>query len=198
MDFASEIRSRVTVKQLCQVLGIEINRNGFGYCPFHADKKGRSLKVYDGPPSNFCCYGCHAAGSVIDFAMKYYGISFRQAVARLDSMFGLNLPLTRKRTIDERRAAEEARREQEEARRARQAAIDAQETHFWHCFSLYLDVRRVIDQGKPRGLETQISQDYADAVWRLPIVRDEYERAQDALIQLKEGRCKQDAASHEA
>lgn len=188
MTFADEIKRRVTVKQLCDALDIQVNRSGFAYCPFHADRKGRSLRVYDGPPSSFFCYGCQKGGSVIDFAMAYYGIDYRQAVARLDDLFDLGLPLTRRLTAQERRAAEAERKRQAEQREAEQAERNAREAAFWACFDRYLALRQVIDREKPRGLNEPITGLYANALWELPIAKDEYERAQDALLEIMEAR----------
>lgn len=193
MNIADEIKSRVTTKDLCEALDIRVNHSGFAYCPFHEERKSPSLKVYADSARGWHCFGCGAGGSVIDFAMAYWGISFRQAVARLDDLFGLNLPLTRRKTEQERRAAAEAKKQKEERRREELAELDRAKADFWCCFSLYLFIVREIDAEKPRGLKTQISGLYAQMMWELPIARDAYERARDRYITLMEKGCKCDA-----
>lgn len=185
MNIADEIKARVTVQQLCDALGIQV-KNGFAFCPFHADKGSRSLRVYAGPPSNFYCYGCHASGSVIDFAMQYYGIGFGQAVARLDDLFGLGLPLTRRPSMQERQAAKRERQRQKEQAKADREALDAAETAFRPLFRRYLALRQLTVEERPRGPESQISARYADALWELPILQYECQRAEDEIQQLRE------------
>lgn len=185
MNIADEIKAQVTVRELCDVLGIQL-KNGFAYCPFHPDKGARSLRVYAGPPSNFYCYGCHASGSVIDFAMQYYGIGFGQAVARLDDLFGLGLPLTRRPSMREMQAAKKERQQREVQAKADREALDAAETAFRPLFRRYLALQQLTVEERPRGPESQISARYADALWELPIVKYECQRAEDEIQQLRE------------
>lgn len=56
-------------------------------CPFHTDKTP-SLSVKNG---RFMCWSCGASGSVIDFIRRLYGLSFREAVARLAIDFNLTV-----------------------------------------------------------------------------------------------------------
>lgn len=185
MSIADEIKAHVTVQELCNALGIQV-KNGFAFCPFHADKGSRSLRVYAGPPSNFYCYGCHASGSVIDFAMRYYGIGFGQAVARLDDLFGLGLPLTRKPSMREMQAVKKERQQREAQAKADWEALDAAETAFKPLFRRYLALWQITHEERPKGPESHISARYADALWELPIVLYECQRAEDEIQQLRE------------
>lgn len=76
------------MRQIADRYDLEVERGGFISCPFH-DERTPSLKVYEQPGKGFCCFGCGAAGSVIDFVMKLFGIGFRQAVVRIGSDFGI-------------------------------------------------------------------------------------------------------------
>jgi len=74
----SEI-SKPDLVDVLQQEGIKINRNNFALCPFHGDKSP-SLKVF--PDSQkFHCFGCGTHGDVIDFIMRYRGISFKESLA---------------------------------------------------------------------------------------------------------------------
>lgn len=185
MNIADEIKAQVTVQELCDVLGIQV-KNGFAFCPFHTDKVSRSLRVYAGPPSNFYCYGCHASGSVIDFAMRYYSIDFGQAIARLDDLFGLGLPLTRRPSMQERQKAKRERQQREAQGKADREALYAAETAFKPLFSRYLALWQITHRERPKGPESQISARYADALWELPIALYECQRAEDEIQQLRE------------
>jgi cytochrome c556 len=54
-------------------------------CPFHHEKTP-SCAIYD---HSFYCFACEAKGSIIDFVMKQYNISFKEAVDVLKSEFSL-------------------------------------------------------------------------------------------------------------
>ena len=164
---------------------MKLNRDGAGLCPFHGDRKSPSLKVYADPKRGWHCFGCGAHGSVIDFAMKWYGIGFRQAVTRLDEMFGLGLPLTHRETPQEsrQRALEVERLERERAElEAKERGLEAD---YWASYKIYQAVVAMVDQERPRKQEEDFSDGYAEALWLLPIVRDEYERAQDAWMEVR-------------
>jgi len=80
------IKNHVDVAPFMQACGIDLKRSGKsykGFCPFHDDQKTPSLSV---TPSKQLrqCFGCGAGGDVIDFIRKHDGISFKEAVARLD------------------------------------------------------------------------------------------------------------------
>ena len=124
---------------------------------------------------------------MIDMCMLWYGITFRQAVVRLDADFSLGLPLTQKQTAHTARLAREQAKEREETRLAAQDALEAAETAFWQVFDRYLTIARLIDKYRPKRQSDDITSVYAWALHQLPAVRDEYERAQDVYITLKEG-----------
>jgi len=63
---------------------VELKKRGrqhVGRCPFHDDKTP-SFSVSE-EKGVFHCFGCGAGGDVIDFVMKLYGLSFREALAEL-------------------------------------------------------------------------------------------------------------------
>jgi DNA primase len=56
-------------------------REWTGCCPFHSDRSP-SFTVFNGG-RRFHCFGCGAAGDVIDFVARAHGVGFREAVAML-------------------------------------------------------------------------------------------------------------------
>jgi len=80
------LKREVSLIRLIEDSGIELRRQGKDYachCPFHEDSTP-SLVV--SPAKNlFHCFGCGAAGGVIDWIMKQQNLSFREAVASLQS-----------------------------------------------------------------------------------------------------------------
>lgn len=177
---AERIKEAITTLDLAASLGLHVDRHGNAICPFHGDTK-KSLKVYADPARGWHCFGCNAGGSVIDFAMRWYGITFRQAVVRLDSDFGLNLPLTHKETPEERcRLRKEAEQRRQKETEAQERVLTA-ESSFWAVFSAYCNILNVLDETRPKRGENAVSGEYAKALWFLPIIRNEYEMALYAL-----------------
>lgn len=77
------LKQSVSLIRLAENQGHELARKGQDHvmtCPFHDDDTP-SLVI--SPNNLFHCFGCGAAGSVIDWVMKTQGVSFRHAVELL-------------------------------------------------------------------------------------------------------------------
>lgn len=85
------VKDRVTVPMLLERYGVKIARGGRCACPVH---QGKDLNM---TVRNkwYRCFRCGASGTVIDLLMALDGITFGEACARLDSMFGLGLAPTK-------------------------------------------------------------------------------------------------------
>ncbi|MCB4823629.1 DNA primase [Roseicella aerolata] len=88
--FLDELRARTPLQGL---IGrkTRLARNGRqwkGCCPFH-NEKTPSFYVYD---DHFHCFGCGAHGDAITFLMRAEGASFPEAVERLASEAGMEVP----------------------------------------------------------------------------------------------------------
>ncbi len=79
------VKQSITVREAAQMYGIEVNRSGMACCPFH-DDKNPSMKLNE---EYFYCFGCGATGDVIDFAVRLYNLSPREAAEKLAQDFGL-------------------------------------------------------------------------------------------------------------
>lgn len=118
MNYAQEIKERVSVMNALSRYGFKPDGHGFLLCPFHQEKTP-SFRVYDSG-KRWHCFGCGENGDAIDFVRKLFGLSFQQAVIRMDDDFNLGL-LRRGREDVRQREAELAqitaqRREQEKLR----------------------------------------------------------------------------------
>ena len=84
-DQIDRIKQDVSLLHLVQNEGRKVVKQGKDYavcCPFHDDKTPSCIIS---PKSNlFNCFGCGAAGSVIDWVMKTKNVAFREAVKLLD------------------------------------------------------------------------------------------------------------------
>ena len=104
---AEEIKQRLTMREVAEHYGFQVNRASCIRCPFHAGDRQASLHIYSGS-GGFHCFGCGAHGSVIDFIMRLFNCSFREAVERADSDFHLGLGVARPITYRERKARQRA------------------------------------------------------------------------------------------
>ncbi|MBL4868506.1 MAG: hypothetical protein JKY67_19250 [Pseudomonadales bacterium] len=89
-DQLERIKTEVSLVRLVESQGCQMTKQGKDYavcCPFH-DEKTASCII--SPKSNlFNCFGCGAAGSVIDWVMKTQGVSFRLACEILQKDVGI-------------------------------------------------------------------------------------------------------------
>jgi len=182
------IKELISTRALAESLGIQFNRHGEALCPFHGDTN-KSLKVYNDPSRGWTCFGCHRGGTVIDFAMLWYGIDFKQAVVRLDADFNLGLPIGRKRTAEERREARrQAQKAAEEELRVRNA-ISAANFAEKNAHNALCVVLSIVENNRPKRPSEPFPDVWAEAVKILPEARENYEMALDALNEArKEGK----------
>ena len=132
MDYASEIKSRLTTKEVFLHYGFEPNRMGEICCPFHSEKTP-SLKIYDGD-RGWTCFGCHKGGDAINFVREYFGLNFKDAIAKINTDFFLGLPIGHK--IDRRKQLEMGRIAFERKRKAEQQQKERQQIDddYWTAF----------------------------------------------------------------
>ena len=112
-DVFREVRERVTAEDVARHYGLTFDRRGWALCPFHHDRHA-SMSFKNG---RFRCWVCDVGGDSIDFTARLLGLDAMGAVERLNTDFGLALPLHRKPTQDEAKAARR-RLEMAEAHRA--------------------------------------------------------------------------------
>lgn len=89
-QFLDELRLRTPLPALIgrKTRLVRSGRNWKACCPFHGEKTP-SFYVYD---DHFHCFGCGAHGDAIAFVMRAEGASFPEAVERLASEAGLDVP----------------------------------------------------------------------------------------------------------
>ena len=94
-DIFNQVKNMIDITDILKYYGVSINNKGFATCPFH-NENTPSFKVYDG---SYHCFGCGESGTVIDFVMKYFGLTNIDAVKKLNADFKLNLPLRKSEGI---------------------------------------------------------------------------------------------------
>ena len=91
------------LNSLVESAGVELDRRGFGLCPFHTEKTP-SFKVF--PDNRFKCFGCGEYGDQIDFVRKLHGLSFPDALKHLGISQGRMTPQMKAEIARRKRKAE--------------------------------------------------------------------------------------------
>lgn len=86
MNVFETTKADVTLRQAAEHYGLRIPPSGMICCPFHEDRHP-SLKLNE---DYFFCFGCGAAGDVIDFTARLLGLSCYEAAQKLASDFGIS------------------------------------------------------------------------------------------------------------
>jgi len=84
-ELLQQIKQDISLVRLVESRGIKLKKHGkdqVGHCPFHNDKTPSFVIT---PSTNLwnCLGACGCGGSIIDFVMKFDGVSFRHAVELL-------------------------------------------------------------------------------------------------------------------
>ena len=164
-NFADEIKSLVTMRQVCEMYGIEVNSQGFALCPFH-NENTPSLKVYSGN-RGFHCYGCGQNGSVIDFVMQLFNLDFLAAQKKLNCDFGLNLPIGIKPTLQEYRTAQRAAQERKRQLQNKQAERDRLSRGRDAALYEYIRLDMQKREFAPHGLDDELHPLFIEALQKL-------------------------------
>ena len=153
MSGAAQVKSRLTMAELFERYGFRPDRRGFVQCPFHSEKTA-SLGVYDGG-RRWKCFGCGAGGDVISFAQQLFGLSFAQAVTRLECDFGLDAP-----GPDRNR---EAVRRRAQAMAEQQRELDAYRCEWMRSLWRYRMYEEEMERQKPLPGDTAMRRDFLAA-----------------------------------
>ena len=86
MNLFETVKASVSVPEAAKRYGIHANRHGMARCLFHDDRHP-SLKLNQ---NYYYCFGCGAAGDVIDLVSRVFGLSPYEAARKLAADFGID------------------------------------------------------------------------------------------------------------
>ena len=109
----TEIKNRIKMPELLQFYGFDIKR-GRMKCPLH---NGEDYNC--GIKQDYIhCFVCGESADVISFVIKYYDLSFKEAITKLNNDFNLGLPigekLNRRKRLEIAKKSFDARKQREE------------------------------------------------------------------------------------
>lgn len=119
VDYAEIIKRLVPMQDVAERYTGEPIRFNRMRCPIHHGKD-RNLRIY---PKSYYCWVCHAAGDQIQFVQSVLGLSFQDAMQRINADFGLGLPIGAEPSDAERSRLSELNRKIEEHRRLEDARL---------------------------------------------------------------------------
>lgn len=178
------IKEKTNIYDVCERYGVEINRHGFARCPFHSERTG-SLKLYrDG---GFHCFGCGAhGGSQIDFVMKLFDLSFKEACEKLNDDFCLGIPLkkqpmSRMKQMELQRQHYERKKAKEKVEIQHRALID----EFNQAIAQIRQMEEAIDTDAPSDPDAEWSDSFCYALATRSFARQRADEALDALAEFE-------------
>ena len=179
MNYADEIKTRLTASEVFQYYGFHPNRAGFVCCPLHGEKTP-SLKIYD-DGRGWVCFGCHKGGDVINFVRELFGLSYKEAVAKINEDFFLGLDIGQRRSgrqrLEDARKSYERKKQFEEREKERKRLND----EYWSAFDrwkLFDDNRR---KYAPKSCDEEFHPLFVEAVQNINIAEFELELAESRL-----------------
>ncbi len=112
MSVIDEIKSKVDIVDLVSEAGVKLRhagRNYTGFCPFHDNKHTPSFVVW--PESGtWRCFGqCNEGGDVFKFVMKRENLDFKEALDKLATRAGVQVPTFTKHTPEQKEAYDNLR-----------------------------------------------------------------------------------------
>lgn len=189
---ANDLKNLLTMRDVTERYGIEINRAGFAHCPFHSGDRDASLKIYSGG-RGWYCFGCGEGGDVISFVQKLFNLDFMSALRKLNDDFGLNLPGLAANSPSNRAVVDKAIRE----RRLKIAAKKAEEArlrgNWFRALGQWINADRIIKALRPVSID-----DVPAPEWTLALKKREYAsiRLDEAEEELRKFERSDDSAIH--
>ncbi|MBR5808845.1 MAG: hypothetical protein IKY39_01890 [Clostridia bacterium] len=171
MNAAAYIRECVTMTDICRQYGFRINSSGFVVCPFHTEKTA-SLKIYPGG-RGWCCFGCGAKGSVIDFVELLFGVGFAEAIKIIDRDFGLGLTTNKKSDYRQREMLRRKISEAERKRAELAAEREKIDEGYNELLTEYICCDLIIMALTPKHPDDELDENYVRAMQKRPVIEFE-------------------------
>ena len=163
VDYAEIIKRIVPMQDVAERYTGEPIRFNRMRCPIHHGKD-RNLRVY---PKSYYCWVCHAHGDVIQFVMSVLGLSFQDAMERINSDYTLGLPIGQEQTEADRKRIADLNRKIEERRLledARLSDAEARERMTACWIGLLHQVEIICEQLRPKTPWDEWAEDWCEAM----------------------------------
>lgn len=172
--------------------GFDIGRGNRIACPFHSGKD-KNLGFKD---DFYHCFVCGTSGDLIKFVREFFGLSFSEAVQKLNSDFGLGLPigekLGKRQQLELSRKSFEVKKKRERAEKERRTIEGA----FWEAFDEFVRLDAQMVKYKPKCGERTLHPLYVDALKNIEYAKYALGCAQEELIKFEYRSTNSDTGIH--
>lgn len=86
MSIFTEVKERVTAREVAEFYGLKVGRKGLACCPFHDDKHP-SMKI----DRFYYCFACGAQGDAINYVADRYGLTPYESARKIADDFQIIL-----------------------------------------------------------------------------------------------------------
>lgn len=156
MNYAAEIKSAVSMRDVLSHFGVDTGRGGRIPCPLHHGKDNN----FSYKDKSFRCYVCGASGTVLDFVMEYCGTDLAGAEQIINDQFGLNLPIGRKASRQERDELQKRARLRRLERERKEREHKHLQTAYDKALTAWVGMDKAIREKAPQSVS-----DGFDAAW---------------------------------
>lgn len=162
-DYANEIKSRLKIPEILQFYGFKINRSSRIPCPFHnGTDPNCGVK-----PDYIHCFVCGESADQISFVQKYFGLTFQEAIKKLNDDFSLGLPLginhsTRESLYMARKAFHERK-----CRQDKENDLESKKTAYWDAFDEFVRLDRQKRTYRPKEKCDELHPLYVEALKKI-------------------------------
>ena len=133
MNYANEIKQRLTMPQVLQYYGFNINRSKRIPCPMHngTDENCGVKEHY------IHCFVCGESADVIKFVQVYFGFDFQSAISKLNDDFCLGFPIGQRVSLRQRYEMQQRQEAIQAEKERQQAESDRLTAEYWAAFDLW-------------------------------------------------------------
>ena len=133
MNYANEIKSRLTMPQVLDHYGIERNRANRIRCVLH---NGQDFNC--GIKDHYIhCFVCGQSADVIKFVQVYFGLDFQSAISKLNDDFCLGLPIGQRISLRQRYEMQQRQVAIQTKKEQQQAEFDRLTNEYWAAFDVW-------------------------------------------------------------
>lgn len=183
-EYIEKIKDTVSILDVCNLYGIQVNRKRFIKCISHKEKTP-SLKIY--PKTNtFHCFGCGISGDVITFVKILFDINFYDAINKINEDFFLNIDFNRKirkyEKIELARKCHNKKREKED----HQKKIDDIHNNYYEILKEYKRLKRNLYEFFPKDQNSEFDERFIEAAQNISYLKYKLECAEMEMDRIGE------------
>lgn len=167
---------------LLRYYGFKLNKHNRMPCPIH-NGKDDNLRVKE---HCYTCFVCGSKGDVIKFVQEYFGLSFDEAIKKINEDFSLGLPIGEKMDSRKKMALARDAFERRKVQNEKEARLKKLETEFWSAFDEYARLDKQMMEYRPKSKTEPLHPLFVEAINGIERAKYRLGRAQEELYQYEQ------------